>query len=462
MSNPEIFKAYDIRGVYPIDLDKQTAYWLGRSVAQYSHARQVVVGCDIRESSPTLTAELIRGLTDEGAQVIDIGLASTPLFNFSVANYPDNDFGVMVSASHNPAQYNGFKLTGSDGLPVGRDSGMEKIKKLVLEMEKQQPTPKTTRGQVIKKEFSSDYLAKIFSLIDADKIPAKGWSAFGEKPLKIVVDTANAMGGLLVEKVFSSLPQAQVTYLYKDFDGRFPNHEANPLKTETLKELRSQVLKQKADLGVAYDGDADRIGFVDETGAVVSGDFLTALLAKSILEKQPGGLILGDVRFSRSVPEYIKEQGGRFDFCQVGHALIKKTLREKNASFAGELSLHFYYRDFFGVESGDLTLLLLLGIISKADVPLSQIIKPLQRYAHSGEINFTVTNKEKIINNIKEKYASQAQTILEIDGLRLDFPDWWMSVRASNTEPLLRLNLEAKTELEMQSHVEEITKIITD
>lgn len=453
MTNPEIFKAYDIRGVYPTDLDEKTAYWLGRSVARYSHADQVVVGRDIRESSPVLTAELIRGLTDEGADVIDIGLASTPLFNFSVANYTNNDFGVMVSASHNPAQYNGFKLTTSDGLPVGRDSGMDKIKKLVLEME-QQPAPKAPPGQIVKKEFSTDYLAKIFSLTDHAK------SAFGGKPLKIVVDTANAMGGLLAEKVFSRLPQIQVTYLYKNFDGRFPNHEANPLKAETLKELCRQVLEQKADLGVAYDGDADRIGFVDETGAIVSGDFLTALLSKSILEKQKGGLILGDVRFSRSVPEYIQEHGGRFDFCQVGHALIKKAMREKNAAFAGELSLHFYYRDFFGVESGDLTLLLLLEIISLAGLPLSQIIKPLRRYSHSGEINFTVTDKEKIIREIKEKYGIQAQTILEIDGLRLDFSDWWMSIRASNTEPLLRLNLETNTELETRSRVKEITKII--
>lgn len=452
MFNPSIFKAYDIRGVYPTELNEELAYALGRAVVEFSGAKTVVVGRDSRVSSPSLARELIRGLTDAGVQVADIGLASTPLLNFSVANYPEHDFGVMVSASHNPAQYNGFKLTDSSGLPVGKETGMEKVKELTLNSLKSLNSLKRKKGEITVKEHSEEYLDKIFSFVDVAKI----------KPLKLVADTANGMGGLLIDKVMARLPQIQASYLFKDLDGRFPNHEANPLKHETLADLRKKAREEKADLGAAYDGDGDRIGFVDEKGEVVQGDFLTALLAEQILKQKPGGLILGDVRFSWAASEYIKEKGGRFALCPVGHALIKKILRDRDAVFGGELSLHFYYQNFFGAESGDLTLLYLLEMLSETGQPLSALVQPLRRYWQSGEINFTVQDKETIIQRLVEKYRPLAKSFLDIDGIRFDFDDWWFNVRPSNTEPLLRLNLEAKTEKEMGERVGEISQIISN
>lgn len=449
MVNPSIFKAYDIRGIYPVDVNEDMAYGLGQAVVEFSQAKTVVVGRDCRLSSPSLAASLIHGLADAGAKVIDIGLASTPLLNFSTANYPEHDFGVMVSASHNPAQYNGFKLTDHSGLPVGRETGMENIKNLVISNSELRTT--NLKGEVVQKDFSDDYLTKIFSLVDASKI----------KPLKIVVDTANAMGGLLIDKMMARLPLIEASFLFKDLDGRFPNHEANPLKYETLAVLQKTVREKGADLGVAYDGDGDRIGFTDEQGEVIPGDLLTALLAGRILEKSPGGLILGDVRSSWATAEYIRERGGRFALCAVGHALIKKRLREQQAVFGGELSMHFYYNDLFGAESGDLTLLYLLDLLSETGQPMSQLVQPLKRYWPSGEINFKVVDQNKITDQLKEKYQSSAKSFLDIDGLRFDFEDWWFNVRTSNTEPLLRLNLEARTRELMEEKVEEVSEIIS-
>lgn len=452
MIKDSIFKAYDIRGIYPDELDEDVAYKIGRAAARFSRAKTVVVGRDHRLSSPSLAEALIRGITDEGADVVDIGLASTPLFNFCVANYPQNDFGVMVSASHNPAEYNGFKLTDNSGLPVGKETGMDKIRDLVLTMAAPEPENHQKKGEVWQKDFIDDYLNKIFSFIDVSKI----------KPLKIIVDTANAMGGLLIVQIMARLPQVETCYLFKDLDGRFPNHEANPLKNETLMSLRKTVKEKGADLGAAYDGDADRIGFVDEKGEIAPGDFLTALLAGQILKKEPGALILGDVRFSWAAANYIREKGGRFAFCPVGHALIKKRLREQNAVFGGELSLHFYYQNFFGVESGDLTLLYLLDLISQSGQSLSELVSPLRKYFQSGEINFTVRDKELAIRRLKDKYQSSAKSFLDIDGIRFDFADWWFNVRASNTEPLLRLNLEARTRELMEEKMREVRKIIKE
>ncbi len=447
--NPSIFKAYDIRGVYPADLDEKTALALGQAVVEFSSAKNVVVGHDCRLSSPSLSENLIQGLISAGATVIDIGLTSTPLFNFTVASEANHDFGVMVSASHNPSQYNGFKMTDTTGLPVGRDTGMDKIKELVLQQKNPLPIDPEWQAKVLNQDFTQSYLDKIFSLVDTEKI----------QPLKVVIDTANAMGGLLLDKIFARLPQIKPIYLYKKLDGRFPNHEANPLKHETLSALQKAVRENGADLGVAYDGDADRIGFTDENGEVVAGDFLTALLGGRVLTRQPGSLILGDTRFSWAVPEYIKELGGRFEWGPVGHALMKKLMREKDAAFAGELSLHFYHQDLYNSESGDLTMLYLLEMLSD-NKKLSELAKPLRRYHHSGEINFTVTDKDKIIQTIKNKYLPQAKAVIDIDGIRLEFDAWWFSLRSSNTEPLLRLNLEAKTAEEMKEKIEEIKKMI--
>ncbi|MEK9158388.1 MAG: phosphomannomutase/phosphoglucomutase, partial [Patescibacteria group bacterium] len=399
--------------------------------------------------SPSLSENLIQGLISAGATVIDIGLTSTPLFNFTVASEANHDFGVMVSASHNPSQYNGFKMTDTTGLPVGRDTGMDKIKELVLQQKNPLPIDPEWQAKVLNQDFTQSYLDKIFSLVDTEKI----------QPLKVVIDTANAMGGLLLDKIFARLPQIKPIYLYKKLDGRFPNHEANPLKHETLSALQKAVRENGADLGVAYDGDADRIGFTDENGEVVAGDFLTALLGGRVLTRQPGSLILGDTRFSWAVPEYIKELGGRFEWGPVGHALMKKLMREKDAAFAGELSLHFYHQDLYNSESGDLTMLYLLEMLSD-NKKLSELAKPLRRYHHSGEINFTVTDKEKIIQTIKDAYLSRAKNVIDIDGIRVEFDAWWFSLRSSNTEPLLRLNLEAKTAEEMKEKIEEIKKMI--
>ncbi|MFA5128831.1 MAG: phosphomannomutase/phosphoglucomutase [Patescibacteria group bacterium] len=444
--NSSIFKAYDIRGVYPRDLNEETAYLVGRAMVVITGAKTIVVGHDARFSSDSLIQAVMKGVTEQGADAINIGLVTTPMLNFAVAEYKEHEAGIMVTASHNPKDYNGLKLCYENALPIGENTGMAELKKMVIEGKFPEAA---TRGKIAKKEILDAYVKKVLSLVDAEKI----------KPLKIVVDTANAVGVIPLPEIFKKIP-CKIIPLYFELDGSFPNHEANPLKEETLVDLKKKVLEEGADMGVAIDGDADRIGFVDEKGETVRADLILALIARELLQKNPGELVLYDVRSSLVVREEVENTGGRAEMCRVGHALIKKQMWDNGAFFAGEFSSHFYYRDFYNVESGDLTMLKLLEIISQSGKSFSEIVAPLSRYYHSGEINFEVRDKTRKMKELEEKYGAAASEISHLDGVRLDFSDWWFNVRPSNTEPLLRLNLEAKTKELMEEKKKELTEII--
>ena len=442
--NPEIFKAYDIRGIYPGEINKEVAYNIGRALVMFSQAKKIAVGNDMRESSPEIEEGLINGITDQGADVVKIGLVSTPMLYFSSWNL-EVDVAVIITASHNPAEYNGMKFCFKNAVPIGEGSGMEEIKELAI---KNEFTEVENKGKVeennkIKKQYV-DYVAKFFNQGLAKK--------------KIVIDFANGMGAVEKE-VYEKFPEdLEASYLFEELDGDFPNHEANPLKTETLEALQKKVLAEKADLGIAYDGDADRVGFVDERGEVVPMDYLIALLAKEVLKKNPGSLILMDLRSSNAVKEVIEEAGGKVNRCRVGHSLIKKQMREQGAIFAGELSGHYFFEENSKAEMATLAVVMLLNLMNESGEKMSELAEELKRYYHSGEINSDVADKDAVMDKLKEKYSDGQ--LDELDGIRIDFPDWWFNVRPSNTEPKLRLNLEAKTKELMEEKREEVLGII--
>lgn len=452
-----IFKAYDIRGLVASELSVDLAYRVGRAFAVFlknkgylQSGRLVVVGQDMRESSPAFAAAVIRGINDEGAPVIDIGLATTPLFNFACAHYPEHAGGIMITASHNPAEYNGFKMTLDNGLPIGKVSGMSEIRDAVEAMTVANVVSGTGNAVVTAKDVLPDYLARVFSIIPQEKI----------KPLKIVIDAGNGMGKVTFVELLKRLP-VKVDYLFLEPDGTFPNHEANPLKVETLQALQKRVVEVGADFGFALDGDADRIGLVDERGEVVDASFVGALIGLEVLKKHPGTTMYYDLRSSMIIPEVWNAAGGKAEACMVGHALIKKMMKEKGGSYASELSQHLYFHDTYDVESSDLSLLYVLEICSRTGQSLSALIAPFKKYFHSGEINFEIHDKDRVIKTLEATYAASATKKLQIDGLWLGF-DWgWFNVRASNTEPVLRLNLETRTQADLQTKIAEISAIIT-
>ncbi len=442
--SPTIFKAYDIRGLYPEEINKDVTYNIGRALVQYTGAKRVVVGIDMRTSSLELETGLIAGIIKQGADVIKIGLVSTPMLYFAAWNL-SVEASVMVTASHNPAQWNGLKLCHQGTTPIGEGTGMEEIKDLAMQgnffaVEK---VGKIIENKELKEQYF-DYVSKFFQTGKAKK--------------KIVVDFANAVGSLdkaIFDKFSSDL---EMHYLYDELDGTFPHHEANPLKVETLKDLQKEVLKQKADLGVAYDGDADRVGFVDEKGEVVRMDFITALLAGEILKKQPGELILADIRSSNSVLEFIQQVGGKVHHCRIGHSLIKAQMKKEGAIFAGELSGHYFFQENNKAEMTALAILIIINLLNETGKKLSELVATLKKYFQSGEINSEVADKKKIMEQLKEKY--QDGELNELDGIRIDYSDWWFNVRPSNTEPKLRLNLEAKSQKLMEEKRDEILAII--
>lgn len=447
MYDPKIFKTYDIRGIYPSQLDEDVAYKIGRAVAEFLKADALVVGRDMRLSGEKLFQSLARGINDAGCDVIDIGMASTPLTYFAIAEY-NHEGGIVISASHNPSNYNGFKICQRGAIPISAETGLLEIKKLV---EKAQ-FKKRNVGQIIQTSVLSDYIQKVLELIDQDVLK--------NSKLKVVADFGNGMGAETLSNIFNTLGLNLLT-LYAEPDGSFPNHEPNPLKEENLKHLKEKVIKEKADLGVALDGDADRIGFVDERGETVRGDIITALLAKEVLKNNPGAKILYDLRSSWATPEEIKKAGGIPIEYKVGHALIKEKMRKEGAIFAGELSMHFYWKDFFGVENADLAVLKIMELIVQEQKPLSVITKPILRYFHSGEINFEVQDKEGKIKEIEKIYGAQkGAKVSYLDGLKIEFEDWWFNLRPSNTEPLLRLNLEAKTQKILEIKKRELTHLL--
>jgi len=439
-----IFRAYDVRGVYPSELNEELAYKVGRAFVSFLKVKQVVVSMDMRTSSDSLKKELIRGITDQGADVISVkGLCSTPKHYFA-AWFLKAPASIMVTASHNPGQYNGFKFTREKAIAISGDTGIKDIEKLVLANSFKEPSKK---GKVIEKDVTSDYKKHLLKFM-----PKK------IKPLKIVIDAGNGTGGKELELVLDDFKELELVKMYFEPDGTFPNHEANPLIEENTVDIRKRIVKEKADFGIAPDGDSDRVFFFDEKGQAISGDLITALIAEDLLEKDPGKKIIYDLRSSWVTPEVIKAAGGKPIMYRVGHAFIKDKMRKEDAILGGEVSCHFYFKDNFNTDSGIIASLVMIGIISKKGGTLSSIIKPLRKYFASGEINSSVSDKDGKMKELAGLYKKGK--VSWMDGVRVDFSDWWFNVRASNTEPLLRLNLEAKSKKLMVEKRDEVLSVI--
>ena len=460
------FKSYDIRGLVGSEITPTFAEKLGRALVEVVHPKKTLIGYDMRETSPVLAERLIAALLEKGVDCIDIGLCTTTVFYDAIVARNDVDLGVMVTASHNPAAYNGFKLCRQAAVPIGSGSGMEEIERAWFNEEQNNGSISEKQGACSRAEGVVDaYLDKVF-----ERLPDGGVALKGLAPgsLKIVVDTGNGMSGLTLPALTSRIPGLEVIPMYYELDGTFPNHEANPLHTETLDQLRKRVVAEGAMAGFAFDGDGDRMGAVDEKGDIVPGDLLTALLSQQMLLSEPNGLVLYDLRSSWSVREAIEQAGGRAEMCRVGHAHIKRQMREKAALFAGELAMHFYFSNFGYCEASEYAMLLLLNALQVPGTSLSSLWRPLLKYAHSGERNFRLGEPAAaVLERVKERYASLATSATNMDGLRHEFcdpihpeNDWWLSVRASNTEPLLRLNLEARNQVILNDKVKELECVI--
>ncbi|NLB65397.1 MAG: phosphomannomutase/phosphoglucomutase [Lentisphaerae bacterium] len=435
-----IFKAYDIRGIYGETLTDDMAYNIGRAIFTLLGCKKVVIGRDMRPHSQPLFDALARGLTLYGAEVIDIGLCSTPMSYFA-NRLLGADASIMITASHNPGPWNGFKICRANATPISGATGILDLERIVEESD--YAPPATARGQIVSHDIVPDYVGHFRAFADI------------RHPLKVVVDYANAMG-IVEAKVFEDL--FEITPLFDTLDGTFPNHEANPLDPTTLVDAQKAVKAGQYDFAACFDGDADRVGFLDEKGEIIPMDMITALIARTLLRDNPGANIFYDLRSSWAVKEAILEAGGVPNQSRVGHAFIKAQMREKNALFAGELSGHYYFRENSYAESSALAVLYIANIVSQSDQPLSEIVAPFQRYYASGEINSTVRDAPFLLGKLRRRYADA--DILELDGLSFEYPTWWFNVRSSNTEPLVRLNLEAKTLDEMEQRRDEILTLI--
>ena len=452
--NPKIFKAYDIRGVYQKDFDDNLAYLLGLAYVklrqndpdyQINKKMTIAVAYDMRLSSPNLKIALIKGLKEAGVDVVDLGLISTPSFYFAVGHY-NYSGGIMISASHNPKEWNGFKLVRSQAIPISKETGINFISKEILE---KKLSPSKTLGKIYRnKKVLKDELKEDLKSVNLKKI----------KHFKIVVDTANGMGATYLKTLFSKLPVKLIPLNFK-LDGSFPIHEANPSKEENLKELEKVVQKEKADLGITTDGDGDRIFFVDNTGKTINPAIIRGLLSKLFLEDKPHSKIGYDVRPGKITSDLIIENGGQAILTQVGHSLIKEQMLKENIYFAGESSGHFYLQGLAGCfEYPMIMILKLLVLFSTIPGNIADYIKQYEKYYSSGEINRKVDDKELIFKKIKEKY-SQGK-ITELDGVSVNYPSFWFNVRASNTEPLIRLNLEAISPEIMAQKRDEVLSLI--
>ena len=422
----QIFKAYDIRGIYPIELNDITAYAIGLGTANVLNAKNAVVGRDMRLSSDKLSEAIINGLRDGGADVTDIGLISTDGLYFAVGKY-GFECGVMITASHNPPKYNGMKVCEKNAIPLSGDGKLADVKRLIEE-DKLIKAPK--QGGLVKKDVLQDYVKHALGFVDISRI----------KPFKIVVDAGNGMAGMIMPEVFKHL-KCQLIPLYFELDGSFPNHPASPIEPENVADLKAKIKETGADLGAAFDGDADRVFLIDENCRTLGGDMVTALVAKALLKKNPGSTILYNLICSKAVPELVTSLGGIPIRTRVGHALIKPLMREHNAIFGGEHSGHFYFRDNWFADSGLIALLVCLELISEANMPLSAQVALFDHYVRSGEINSKVADIPAKLREIETVFNEGK--IDKIDGLTIDFGNWWFNIRPSNTEPLLRLNVEA-------------------
>ena len=432
MLDPAVFKAYDVRGLYPSQLDEDGAYRIARAYVVHFEPKTIAIGRDMRLSAPAMARAAIDGAADGGADVVDIGLVGTEMLYHAVAELR-LEGGICVTASHNPKEYTGMKIVRRGALPVGGDSGLAEIRALADSGFGQI----VRRGDVRSEDVWNGFVRKVLSFVDASKI----------SPLRVVVDAANGMAGHMLPPVLEHLPQLDVVRCYFEPDGNFPNHEPNPLLPENREFIVEKVRAEGADLGVAYDGDADRCFFVDDTGEFVPGDFVTALLAETVLATSPGEKVIYDVRASRAVPETIERAGGVPLVNRVGHAFIKQRMRKEDAVFAGEVSAHYYFRDFSQADTGVVPFLLMVELLSQRKRKLSEILAPFRtRFFLTGEINTPVADVPLKLQELKERYAAAGGRISHLDGISIDFDDWHFNVRPSNTEPLLRLNLEALSE----------------
>ena len=444
-----IFKAYDIRGVVPDQLDADLARSVGAAFAKFTGAPRILVGRDMRPSGVELTEAFADGVTSQGVDVVDLGLISTDLAYYAAGSLDAP--AAMFTASHNPAKYNGIKLCLAGAKPVGQDTGLADIKEMV---EAGDLPPADSKGAVSEQNLLEKFADHVRSFVDVDSL----------RPLKVVADTANGMGGLVAPVVFEGLPY-ELEVMFGELDGTFPNHPPDPINPDNLKALQARVLEVGADVGLAFDGDADRVFLIDEKAEPMSGSTTTAFVAKSILEKakQAGKSDLGiiyNLICSKSVPEIIEENGGRPIRTRVGHSFIKSVMAETDAVFGGEHSGHYYFRDNYRADSGLIATMVVLEELSRVPEPLSELRKPLERYAASGEVNVEVSDPPGTVERVSEAYADAEQE--RIDGLTVDLGDWWFNLRPSNTEPLLRLNLESADEGSCKEHLSEVLALIKE
>ena len=445
MLNPAIFKAYDVRGIYPDELDEEGAYAIGRAYVEQFEPRRIAVGRDMRLSAPAMASAAIEGAADAGADVVDIGMVGTEMLYCAVGEL-GLEGGIAVTASHNPKEYTGMKIVRRGALPVGGDSGLLEIRERALAGF----GDVGQRGTVSEANVWPAYVERVLSFVDVEAI----------KPLRVVIDAANGMAGAMLPPVLARLPIDPVTCFFEP-DGSFPNHEPNPLLPENREFIIHKTLEEGADFGVAFDGDGDRCFFVDDSGEFVPGDFATALFAESVLAKEPGGNVIYDVRASWGVPETVERAGGTPLVNRVGHAFIKHRMRKENAVFAGEVSGHYYFRDFFQADTGVVPFLLMLELVSRTGELLSEILRPYrERYFITGEINSTVADVPVKLQELKERFGTEGR-ISHLDGISVEAEDWHFNVRPSNTEPLLRLNLEARSRQLMERKRDEVLAVIS-
>jgi phosphomannomutase len=444
--DPKVFKAYDVRGIYPTELDEEGAYAIGRAYVEQFEPRRIAVGHDMRVSSPAMAEALTDGAADAGADVLQLGLVGTEMVYFAVGDL-ELDGGVAVTASHNPKEYTGMKIVRRGALPVGGESGLLEIRDRALNVSGRSTSG--DRGRVEPYDIWPAYVERVLSFVDIEAI----------KPLRVVIDAANGMAGAMLPPVLERLPIEAVRCFFEP-DGTFPNHEPNPLLPENREFIVAKTLAEGGDFGVAFDGDADRCFFVDDTGEFVPGDFVTALLASSVLEKEPGAKIIYDLRASWAVPETVERAGGIPLVNRVGHAFIKHRMREEGAAFGGEVSGHYYFRGFSQADSGVVPFLLMLELVSKQDRKLSEILADFRgRYFLTGELNTPVPDVALKLQELEERFGNEGE-VSHLDGVSVDADDWHMNVRPSNTEPLLRLNLEARTPELMERKRDEVLAAI--
>jgi phosphomannomutase len=449
MINPSIFKAYDVRGLYPQEINEDAARLIGRGFVAYLNAKRIAVSRDMRLSSPSVAAAFIDGARAQGADVVDYGLMGTDMLYFAVAR-DGHDGGAQITASHNPKQYNGIKLVRQEAFPLSGDAGIGDIRDMIAN--NTLPPPAGTPGSLSSANVVDDYVKHVLSFIDLSVL----------KAFNVVLDAGSGIAGMVAPLLFAHVPTKKLTTLCFEVDGTFPNHEANPLIEENRRDITEAVVREKADIGIAWDGDADRCFFIDGSGEFIAGDFVTALLAEAFLINHPGAKIVYDVRASYAVKDTAAKYGSEALMNRVGHAFFKRRMREENAIFGGEVTGHYYFRDNFYADNGFIPALLILELMSKKGKSLQELLAPLNRqYFISGEINTKLASMDEVpqkLRDIAERYSSGRQ--YNLDGLSVEYPDWHFNVRPSNTEPLLRLNLEAKSAGMMEQKRDEVLSLI--